>query len=64
MTVRDRRYYIIIGVITAVILAIGVVVWNSGKVELADKKTEFTVSPWYLGPEDAPVTIDMYTDFG
>lgn len=61
---RDRRYYLIIGVITAVMLAVGSLVWSSGKVELADEKTEFTVSPWYLGPEEAPITIDMYTDFG
>jgi hypothetical protein len=64
MIVRDRRYYVIICVITAVILAVGGLLWSSGKVDLVDEKTEFTVSPWYLGPEEAPVTIDMYTDFG
>lgn len=61
---RDGRYHIIIGLITAVILAAGGFVWSSGKVEPGDEKMEFTVSPWYQGPQEAPITIDMFTDFG
>lgn len=61
---RDWRYLLSISLITTLILAIGGFVWNSGIAELSSGKIEFTDSPWPQGPEEAPIKIDMYTDFG
>lgn len=59
----NKRYVIGVGLITAAILAIGGLLWSSEKGELSGDAIEWSISPWYLGDEDALVTIDMYPDF-
>ena len=61
---RDWRYTLSIGLITAMVLVIGGVVWNSGTTEISGGTIEFTNSPWCRGTEEVPITIDMYIDFG
>lgn len=59
---RTRRYYGSVVLITAVLLVIGGLLWNSGTVRL-NSNAAFGSTGWSRGSEDAPVTIDIFTDF-
>ena len=58
-----RSYVTSVTLITAVILAIGVVLWNSGTVELKPDSRGTAGLSWYRGADDAAVTVDVYPDF-
>ncbi|MFC2038762.1 DsbA family protein [Chloroflexota bacterium] len=59
----NKKYLISLGLITAVILIIGGLLWNSGTMDLSTDETAISVAPWIRGPKEAPVTVDMYPDF-
>jgi hypothetical protein len=60
---KNKRYLLSIGLITVLILTAGGFIRNSGTKDLLSGQVVPSVTPWYLGEEGAPVTIDMYTDF-
>lgn len=60
---RDKRYILYVGLITLLILLGGGILWSSGTQRLSANAVNMTVEPWYRGPEDAPVTIDLFPDF-
>jgi len=57
------KYIISVVLISVVILAIGGLLWNSGTVELSPDYNAMVNGSWYRGPDDAPITIDVYPDF-
>ena len=60
---RNKRYILYVGLITLVILLAGGILWSSGTQRLSANAVNMRVEPWYRGPEDAPVTIDLFADF-
>jgi len=60
---RNGRYLLSVGLITAVILAVAGLLWNTGGGEPSLGSADLRVTPWYLGVENTPVTIDLYTDY-
>lgn len=60
---RNRWYLLCLGTITALLVLIGFLFWFSGGQKISIGQTDTTVEPWYRGPENASVTIDLYPDF-
>ncbi|NLE08082.1 MAG: thioredoxin domain-containing protein [Dehalococcoidales bacterium] len=58
---KNRLYCISVGLITAVILAAGALLWTGGTAVIGDIGDASAV--WSLGSESAPVVIDLYPDF-
>lgn len=58
-----KNYIMSVALITVVILTIGGLLWNSSIVELKPDFTATTVTTWYRGDKEAPVTVDVYPDF-
>jgi hypothetical protein len=56
-----RRYIASVGLITVALLAIAAVLWNQDGMSLAPANE--SESEFWRGAVDAPVTIDMYSDF-
>ncbi|MBN2238191.1 MAG: hypothetical protein JW712_00320 [Dehalococcoidales bacterium] len=60
---RDKRYFFSIGIITVVILALGLFLRNSSVMSMSTGTAGIPEGAWFLGNSDAPVIIDMYPDF-
>ncbi len=60
---RNRWYLLCIAIVTCTILLAGIFLWNSRGQPLSLGQTDATVEPWYRGPDNAPVTLDLYPDF-
>ena len=57
------RYIATILAITIVTIAVGVVLWNSEEQQLLTDTGDATCDGWCLGPLDAPIIIETFTDF-
>jgi len=62
--VRTWKYVVSVTMITLVIIAVGSVFWINDTNELKATEDNKAVASWKRGKQDAPITIDMYPDFG